>query len=343
MGIRTLDGNNSSNNLQATKTKIRLWWDRWDSWEIRGFGGDDYIVGGEKSDKLYGGDGGDTIHGLDGNDTIWGDRSGESGVDFLYGGDGNDKLYGGNGDDELYGGKNNDVLYGGRGADLLVGGSGSDTYYSYNFDGVSFQDTIVEEAVGGYDTLYTNVDVALPDNVEKLVVFGGTGSTGIGNDLHNTMDGWLFDDTLHGKGGTDFLDGGLGNDHLDGGDSTDFLYGGQGSDTLVGGDGHDFLTGYDKGVNERDVMTGGKHADTFYLAHGAGYTNISYMDGGFATITDFSSAEGDKVVLAGSMGIYTREFKGGDTHLLRSGNLIAIIENTNASTFSMVDDVTYYS
>ncbi|MEN7531874.1 calcium-binding protein, partial [Cupriavidus sp. DL-D2] len=81
-----------------------------------GYGDNDAIYGGSKSDVIDGGDGHDTLYGRDGNDT-------------LIGGDGYDTLYGEAGDDTLIGGAGNDTLYGGDGADILDGGAGNDTLY----------------------------------------------------------------------------------------------------------------------------------------------------------------------------------------------------------------------
>lgn len=81
-----------------------------------GFGGDDLIVGSQKTRDD------------DDNDSDWmrvyGDQPKDS--DRLYGGDGDDELHGLNGDDELYGEGDNDTLYGGDGDDRLDGGAGDD-------------------------------------------------------------------------------------------------------------------------------------------------------------------------------------------------------------------------
>ena len=78
-----------------------------------GFGGDDFLRGGDRSDVLRGGGGADTLAGLDG-------------ADSLIGSTGDDVLRGGRGLDELRGGPGDDVLTGGAGEDACVGGPGSD-------------------------------------------------------------------------------------------------------------------------------------------------------------------------------------------------------------------------
>ena len=102
-----------------------------------------YLDGGDGSDRLKGGSGDDTLKGGDGDDTLFGgsvasgfttgyyDPYGEvnysiSGDDVLDGGNGNDILSGAENNDTLIGGQGNDTLYGGYGNDYLLGGDGND-------------------------------------------------------------------------------------------------------------------------------------------------------------------------------------------------------------------------
>jgi Ca2+-binding RTX toxin-like protein len=84
---------------------------------------------------------------------------------------------------------------------------------------------------------------------------------------------------LAGYGGNDTLTGSSGADTLLGGDGTDTLSGGAGTDILIGGYGNDRLTG-------------GAGADQFVFGGG------SVANLGNDTITDFNSADGDKIVLS---------------------------------------------
>lgn len=174
-------------------------------------------------------------------------------------------------------------------------------------------------------------------------IWGSTGADrifgGAGND---TLKGWSGNDSLEGEAGNDSLFGETGNDSL---------FGGLGNDTLNGGTGNDWLTGYGGGVIERDTLTGGTGADTFVLGaypfnnpNGQAY----YLDrpllpgrfGGFfppsyATITDFSAAEGDKIQVygnfsdyrleTGSLGVGSARL---DTAIYRGNDLIAILQDT---------------
>jgi hypothetical protein len=103
--------------------------------------GDDWLVGGSKSDVLEGGPGDDTLEGDEQRDRLFGedgsdDLSGDAGSDVAHGGDGddvvagetdNDLVIGGDGGDDLSGDEGHDSLLGGGDNDLLNGGSGLDS------------------------------------------------------------------------------------------------------------------------------------------------------------------------------------------------------------------------
>jgi Ca2+-binding RTX toxin-like protein len=94
------------------------------------------------------------------------------------------------------------------------------------------------------------------------LVVGGTGS----------------DRNLKGTGSSDWISLDSGDDRIDAGLGFDAVLGGSGNDTLDGGGG-------------RDTLTGGSGADRFVFdAYLSGATNID-------TITDFSAAAGDRLVL----------------------------------------------
>lgn len=124
---------------------------------------------------------------------------------------------------------------------------------------------------------------------DRIDLSGGNdvSNAGAGNDIQIGGNG---NDRMNGGAGFDRLDGGLGNDTLEGGTGLDILVGGEGNDRLTGGDGADRLDG---GLG-RDTMVGGAGADIFV------FTNRSDQ---MTTITDYNSAEGDKLkILAGVFG-----------------------------------------
>src|SRR5262245_34030647 len=117
------------------------------------------------------------INGTNDNDNLVGTENN----DEIYGLQGDDYLEGLGGDDLLEGGAGNDTLSGGKGRDTLNGGRGNDTYM------VLGNDTIVENASGGWDTVVSSDHYTLGDNLEDLVLTGKGRIKGFGNDGDNTL------------------------------------------------------------------------------------------------------------------------------------------------------------
>lgn len=97
--------------------------------EVRGWSGNDSILGGGGNDTLLGGGGDDNVNGRSGDDTI----IGQHGSDHLYGEAGDDRIFGDTGDDsspagddDMHGGSGDDHLRGGGGRDVGDGGDGND-------------------------------------------------------------------------------------------------------------------------------------------------------------------------------------------------------------------------
>lgn len=116
-------------------------------------------------------------------------------------------------------------------------------------------------------------------------VFGGTGDDRLAG---GDGDG---DDRVDGGTGNDQVFGDTGDDALFGRAGDDSLFGGTGNDRLLGEEGNDFLRG-DEGI---DRMTSGAGSDTFvFLQVGDDYDS-GVGAGNRDAITDFASAEGDKI------------------------------------------------
>lgn len=138
-----------------------------------------------------------------------------------------------------------------------------------------------------------------------------------------TMRGMDGNDTVSGGGGNDDINGNAGNDVLRGGDGADVVLGGKnndlvygdagsdgqlngnvGNDTVYGGEGNDRLYGgqdqdilYAEAGNDTlqgdlgsDTMTGGAGADRFWVGSGVD------------VITDFNSAQGDRIDFLDELG-----------------------------------------
>ncbi|WP_225205185.1 calcium-binding protein [Novosphingobium huizhouense] len=180
-------------------------------------------------------------------------------------------LIGNAGANQITGSKFSDVIDGGAGADRMAGGLGDDVFYVDNS-----ADYVREGTNGGNDTVYASASYVLRTSVETLVLTGSAAIDGTGNGLANT---------LVGNDAANRLDGGKGDDFVDARGGDDTVIGGAGNDDLRAGAGNDVLSG---GLGN-DKLSGGSGADMFR------YDFTLRSNSGFDTITDFSTAEGDKI------------------------------------------------
>ncbi|WP_374371563.1 calcium-binding protein [Dongia sp.] len=144
-----------------------------------------------------------------------------------------------------------------RGTGFFDGGAGNDHF--------TLRSDITGDVV--FDYLQQNNGITVV-NFEEIDVYRSHVASG--NDTIKLSDAA---EDIWGGGGNDHLEGRGGNDDLRGEAGNDALYGGDGSDLLVGGSGN-------------NAMTGGAGADNFVfglIAHDR--------------ITDFSSADGDKIYI----------------------------------------------
>jgi len=156
---------------------------------IRGYGGDDVIVGvswvdyGPTYDSLFGGDG---------NDQIFASRSPTSSPSFMRGEAGNDYMVGAGGFDDMHGNQGNDTVIGGGGDDWVVGGQNDDMLFGQT----------------GNDIVYGNMG----------------NDTCVGGDGADIVRGGQNDDYVYGNAGNDWLSGDRGDDVLTGGSGADIFY-----------------------------------------------------------------------------------------------------------------------
>ena len=193
-----------------------------------------------------------------------------------------------------------DYLTDGAGGALKLVGLAGDDNYTVNNAGT----VIIEQAGGGIENVFANVNFTLGANIETLTL-KGLAISGTGNEMDNGIRGNDGDNVLSGLGGADLISGGNGNDRILGGGGADSLSGDAGNDTLDGGLGNDFLyggLGNDTLIGGADVdrLAGGRGADT--LTGGAGADKFIFNagdspNGGYDWITDFSRADGDKICI----------------------------------------------
>ncbi len=305
--------------------------------------------GGSLDDTLTGTNGINYLGGNDGNDTL----AGLDGTDFLYGGEGNDVANGGNDNDELSGENGNDTLNGDDGNDTIYGGAGND---------------VIDGGAGTGDWVIYNTSSAL------VVVNLQTGTaTGEGTDTLTNIEnifGSLYNDTLTGDGGdnyilgyagNDTLEGGTGNDTVDGGAGNDIFIGGTGNDTITGGTNNDIIdfTGYANALNvnlQTRVITknggtdgsdtyttvegvyGGSNNDSFSASTAQGYT----IRGGFGNDT-FAAANsiysdvvdggnGTDFANYGALGSVTGSFAGSSGSVSKAAGGIDTLNNVEQIT-----------
>jgi Ca2+-binding RTX toxin-like protein len=242
------------------------------------------LVGNDGNNILDGGLGADRLEGGLGNDTYIVDNVGDtitesstlineidtvrSSVDWTLGANLENLVLTGNAlngtgnslNNTLTGNDQNNTFDGGLGADTMIGGAGIDTYYVDNVNDVVIE---TDASLTALDRVFASVSYSLGANVENLLLTGSDNINATGNEVSNR---------LVGNDGNNILDGGLGADRLEGG---------LGNDTLIGGMG-------------TDNLTGGAGADTFAFNDWSesGIGNLRDI------ITDFSSAQGDKIDLS---------------------------------------------
>jgi hypothetical protein len=98
----------------------------------------------------------------------------------------------------------------------VSGGEGDDHYWMSDDDA-----EIVEQAGQGRDTIHASVSMALPLNVESLVLIGSKDIDAMGGGGNEMITGNRGDNVIVGLGGEDGLKGGAGRDEISGGTESD--------------------------------------------------------------------------------------------------------------------------
>lgn len=168
------------------------------------------------------------------------------------------------------------------------------------------------------------------------VMRGGDGGDQMsGGDAFDDMHGNQGADTLSGDGGGDWVVGGKDNDRLYGADGDDIVYGNLGADLCDGGAGNDLIRGgqdndqlfgwsgndWLSGDRGNDTVSGGSGADVFH----------SFAEAGLDVVTDYSFAEGDRVLLDPGT-TYTVAQSGADVVIEFGGDNRMILQNVLLSS-----------
>ncbi|QXH45707.1 hypothetical protein KSS93_22960 [Pseudomonas xanthosomatis] len=279
---------------------------------------DNQLTGNDAANILDGGAGADTLIGGKGNDTYIVDNIGDvvielanegtdtvkASIDYTLGDnlenlvllDGALKGTGNELKNTITGNSADNVLDGGKGVDTLIGGEGNDTYIvdllvkgTGTKATVALEDTIVEKANQGTDTLELRMDA------DAISSFTGSASITLGANLENldarqlgnlsiNLTGNAADNEIWGSTGNNLLSGGAGNDILHAGDGGEnVLIGGLGADTMYAGSGQDtfkFNALNEMGLGDKqDVIIGFGDGDKLDFSALKGYSFVE--DGEF--------------------------------------------------------------
>ncbi|EFL87626.1 cadherin-like domain-containing protein [Ahrensia sp. R2A130] len=341
---------------------------------INGVAGDgDVFTGTPNSDTLIANTGINTLIGLASNDTYSVDQTGDIVVEAAA--EGSDVVYstatytlpvnvealilqngedldatGNAGDNQLFGNAGDNVINGGGGKDQMSGSGGNDTYIVDSSD-----DSVLENAGEGYDTVQSSVDWGLAGNIEALELTGSGNLNASGNDLANTITGNSGNNNLDGGAGTDLMIGGAGNDTYRVDNSGDIVteMAGGGTDavfssvdyilaseveslfltgTAVSGTGN-ALSNAISGNDAVNVLNGGEGSDYMLGAGGDDIFVITKLAGSSVdTIGDF---EGAGVAGGDRIGFSAADFgaDGTVTQLSQTSFSVARSDGSNAQQF----------
>lgn len=204
-----------------------------------GGSGNDRLIGNDANNVLDGGFGDDRMAGLEGNDTYIIDNNNDIVVEEVNQGTdtakssvtrvlsenienlvlvGTDSINGTGNKlrNNITGNNGANILDGKSGPDILTGLAGNDTYFVDNI-----QDSLIEKANQGTDTVQSSVSWSLAKEFENLSLLGSKSIDATGNGNDNILIGNSGSNNIIGEGGADTLDGAGGRDDLTGGIGND--------------------------------------------------------------------------------------------------------------------------
>ncbi len=158
----------------------------------------------------------------------------------------------------------------------------------------------------------------------------------VGTEESDNIASSAGDDVIDGRGGNDNLNAGRGNDKVFGKSGNDLLIGRPGNDILLGGPGDDTLEGgigRDRlnGGAGNDVLTGGGGIDRFIFNTNQPFDS---NDMGVDTITDFSTTQGDIILL--DLGTFTAINSEPGTGFSINSEFVTVASDGDAATADAV-------
>ena len=220
------------------------------------------------------------------------------------------------------GNTSNNTFTGNSGANTFAGGTGGDTYI------VSTGDVVIENAGEGPDTIQTDINWTLGDNIENLVLTGTANLNGTGNALGNSLTGNAGANTLDGGAGADRMQGGAGDDLYlvdNAGDSIVETAGG-GTDSVQSGVSYTLAANVDNLTLTGSASIHGTGNDDANTIIGNDGVNILTGNGGDDTL---DGKAGNDFLLGGA---------GNDTYIVDSTG-DSLTENANQGTDTVVSSV----
>jgi Ca2+-binding RTX toxin-like protein len=308
------------------------------------------LTGNAGVNWIDGGAGADVMSGLGGNDTYYVDNAGDQVLEAS--GGGFDTVFTtvsyslgsmaerlaaydpaattalsltGNGlNNQISGNAGANVIDGGTGADLMTGLGGDDIYFVDNG-----ADRVVEQAGGGYDTIYVNFSYTLGSDVERLLAYNPAATIA----LHFT--GNELDNEISANAGANLIDGGAGADTMSGQGGSDFYYVDNAGDRIIeqAGGGYDTVftsVSYTLGAEvDRLVTLDPASTAALNLTGNAlpneitGNAGANVIDGG-AGADLMAGAAGDDTYLVDNAGDRVAEASGGGYDTVFAGVSYAI-------------------
>lgn len=212
------------------------------------------------------------------------------GPNFVHAGGGDDQLYGGASTDNLNGGKGDDLVYGNggddkitlsEGTDKLFGGTGQDVVQLSETAGEGWTVSLLHgfgiQVIGSFFDPNAIIHFSELSDFENV-----TGSNADDYIEGDRADNVLEDSWFSGSQDDDVLIAFAGDDIVR-------VHGG--SDRVDAGSGDDRIEVYGRWMDNHS-LTGGVGADEF------DFTGLSHLQSGhFATVEDFTRAEGDRVLV----------------------------------------------